>query len=133
MKRVNIKCPYCGATAYLRPASVAYGERAIPGAKLYVCGNYPACDSYVAAHRGTQLPMGTLANKDLRRQRQEAHTVFNQLWNRGLMTKRQAYLWLQARLDLPECEAHIAKFSEVRCRLVIHLCQQFLDAQHRAA
>ena len=105
MKRVNIKCPYCGARAFLRPASVVYGERAAPGSKLYVCGNYPACDSYVAAHRTSQLPMGTLADKQLRRERQAAHAVFNQLWKSGLMSKRQAYLWLQAKLDLPECEA----------------------------
>ena len=75
MKRVNIKCPYCGARAFLRPASVVYGERAAPGSKLYVCGNYPACDSYVAAHRTSQLPMGTLADKQLRRERQAAHAV----------------------------------------------------------
>lgn len=132
-KRVNIKCPYCGARAYLRPASVVYGDKALPGSKLYVCGNFPACDSYVAAHRTTQQPMGTLANKNLRRERQTAHAVFNQLWKCGLMTKRQAYLWLQAKLDLPECEAHIAKFSEGRCHLVMDLCQQFLGAQRRAA
>ena len=119
MKRVNIKCPYCGARAFLRPASVVYGERAAPGSKLYVCGNYPACDSYVAAHRTSQLPMRTLADK--------------QLWKSGLMSKRQAYLWLQAKLDLPECEAHIAKFSEGRCQLVIDLCEKFLGAQRRAA
>ena len=28
MKRVNIKCPYCGSRAYLRPASVVYGQKA---------------------------------------------------------------------------------------------------------
>ena len=83
MKRVNIKCPYCGARAFLRPASVVYGERAAPGSKLYVCGNYPACDSYVAAHRTSQFPMGTLADKQLRRERQAAHAVFNQLWKSG--------------------------------------------------
>ena len=60
MKRVNIKCPYCGAQAYLRPASVIYGGHAVPGAKLYVCGNYPACDSYVAAH-----PKESLIDSDL--------------------------------------------------------------------
>ena len=83
MKKVNIKCPYCGARAFLRPASVVYGERAAPGAKLYVCARYPACDAYVAAHQATQLPMGTLANKALRRQRRTAHTAFNRLWEYG--------------------------------------------------
>ena len=51
MKRINIKCPYCGSRAYLRPASVVYGDHTDDaGAKLYVCARYPACDAYVAAH-----------------------------------------------------------------------------------
>lgn len=52
MKRINITCPACGSRAYLRPASVVYGDKAPdPDAKYYVCGRYPACDCYVAAHR----------------------------------------------------------------------------------
>ena len=63
MKRINITCPVCGSKAYLRPASVVYGDKAPdPDAKYYVCGRYPACDCYVAAHRKTLLPMGTLAD-----------------------------------------------------------------------
>ena len=63
MKRINITCPVCGSKAYLRPASVVYGDKAPdPDAKYYVCGRYPACDCYVAAHRKTMLPMGTLAD-----------------------------------------------------------------------
>ena len=68
MKRINITCPVCGSKAYLRPASVVYGDKAPdPDAKYYVCGRYPACDCYVAAHRKTMLPMGTLADKALRK------------------------------------------------------------------
>lgn len=60
MKRINITCPACGSRAYLRPASVVYGDKAPdPDAKYYVCGRYPACDCYVAAHRKTMLPMGS--------------------------------------------------------------------------
>ena len=47
MKRINITCPACGSRAYLRPASVVYGDKAPdPDAKYYVCGRYPACDCY---------------------------------------------------------------------------------------
>ena len=47
MKRINITCPVCGSKAYLRPASVVYGDKAPdPDAKYYVCGRYPACDCY---------------------------------------------------------------------------------------
>lgn len=59
MKRINITCPACGSRAYLRPASVVYGDKAPdPDAKYYVCGRYPACDCYVAAHRKRCFPWG---------------------------------------------------------------------------
>ena len=50
MKRINIKCPYCGSQAHLRPASVVH-KNAAPGEKVYVCARFPACDAYVSAHR----------------------------------------------------------------------------------
>lgn len=134
MRRVNIKCPYCGSRAFLRPASVVYGPKAIdPAAPYYVCARYPACDSYVAAHKKTRLPMGTLADPELRRRRVHAHAAFDRLWQSGLMTKRQAYLWLRAKLDLPEKEAHIGKFSILRCELVIQLCETCFRSINRAA
>lgn len=134
MKRVNIKCPYCGSQALLRPASVVYGERAVdPTAPFYVCARYPACNSYVAAHRGSCLPMGTLANAALRHKRIQAHTALGRLWRDGLMSKRQAYLWLQAKLGLPERETHIGKFSEFRCEQVIQLCDSLFHLPGNAA
>ena len=134
MKRANIKCPYCGARAYLRPASVVYGGHTDDaGAKLYVCARYPVCDAYVAAHKDTLLPMGTLADRNLRRKRIEAHSALNRLIAAGFMTRKQAYRWLQIQLGLPESEAHIAKFSELRCQKVIDLCSAFTRAQARVA
>ena len=81
MRRINITCPACGSKAYLRPASVVYGDKSPdPDAKYYVCGRYPACDCYVAAHRKTMLPMGTLADKALRKKRHDAHVALDRLW-----------------------------------------------------
>lgn len=134
MKRVNIKCPYCGSRALLRSASVVYGERAAdPTAPFYICARYPACDSYVAAHRRSRLPMGTLANAALRHKRIQAHVALSRLWRDGLMNKRQAYLWLQAKLDLPEQETHIGRFSEFRCEQVIQLCDSLFRPSGKAA
>ena len=132
MKRVNIKCPYCRSQALLRPASVVH-ERAAPGEEVYVCARYPTCDAYVAAHHHNHLPMGTLANRELRRKRVAAHAAFNRLWQSGLMTKRAAYRWLQVQLGLPAEEAHIANFSEWRCDQVIQLCIRFLAPHDKAA
>ena len=69
----------------------------------------------------------------LRRKRIQAHATFDRLWKDGLMSKRQAYLWLQAKLGLPEAEAHIGKFSTFRCEQVIQLCGSFFPTASRAA
>ena len=132
MKRVNIKCPYCGSPAFLRPASVVH-ERTTPGEEVYVCARYPACDAYVSAHRESRLPMGTLANKSLRNKRRQAHIAMARLWEQGLMPRKEAYRGLQIQLGLPESEAHIGRFSEYRCEQVIALCGRFAGASGRAA
>lgn len=132
MKRANIKCPYCGAQASLRPASVVRSHAA-PGEEVYVCARYPACDAYVAAHRESHLPMGTLADRSLRWKRRQAHIALNQLWEQGLMTRKEAYRWLQVQLGLPESEAHIGHFSAYRCEQVIGLCERFTNACSGAA
>lgn len=92
MKRPNIKCPYCGSQAFLRPASVLNKHGPVyDGEKYYVCARYPFCDSYVKAHAFNQMPMGTLANSSLRRKRRDAHIALQKLWDHGLMTRKEAY------------------------------------------
>lgn len=127
MKKTTIRCPYCGANAALRPSGVVYGERDITGGYLYVCDRYPKCDAYVAAHRRTMQPMGTLANGDLRHKRIEAHKVFDRMWKSGLMTKWQAYQWMQAKFGLNANQAHIAKFSEYMCGRLIAECMKVYE------
>ncbi len=132
MKQVKISCPYCGSKALLRPAKLVR-RTAEPGEKVYVCARHPVCDAYVAAHQDSGLPMGTLADKALRRKRREAHLAMSRLWEYGYMSKKEAYRWLQVQLGLPEAEAHIGHFSEYRCEQVIRLCGRFLDVQPQAA
>ena len=122
MKQVKIRCPYCGAQAVLRPAEAVYQSKAKPGRHLYVCARYPLCDSYVGAHEGTLLPMGTLADGDLRNKRIMAHRAFNRLWESGTMKKWQAYKWMQAKFGLRSDQAHIAMFSEYMCDQLIAEC-----------
>ncbi len=100
---------------------------------LYVCDRYPQCDAYVAAHRKSKLPMGTLANSDLRHKRIEAHKAFDWMWRSGLMSKQQAYKWMQAKLALNEKQAHIAMFSEYMCDQLIAICTQAYDNIQSAA
>ena len=134
MEQVNIRCPYCGSRAFLRPAWVVHKEKTEdPEARLYVCARYPACNSYVSAHKGTHLPMGTLASPDLRRKRIEAHEAMSRVMADRGMTRKQTYRWLQHQLGLPEVETHIGRFTEFRCRQVVALCDSFTHSAGRAA
>lgn len=134
MKRLNIHCPYCHAPAVRRYGRDLFGDSAKnPDALYYACSRYPACNAYVSAHQKSGLPMGTLADPELRRKRVLAHQAFNRLWESGLMTKKQAYRWLQGALGLPEDQAHIACFSHYQCDRVIALCSESCHTQPMAA
>lgn len=124
IKRIKIHCPYCGSLVTKRAASYVYGKNAKLDTFLYVCDRYPACDSYVAAHTKSGLPMGTPANKTLRNKRIAAHKALDRIWENGYMTKEQVYIWLQAKLDMPANVMHIGKLNEYYCNRIIYECNR---------
>ena len=125
MKKYQLNCPYCGAPAVCRPASMVYGSSVkTKGSYLYHCSNWPVCDSYVAAHKRDRRPMGTLANGRLRHQRILAHRALDDFRRSRHMEKWAAYVWLQGKLGLSAEQTHIGQFSEKECGQVIALCRQ---------
>ncbi len=121
----QIRCPSCGAAAVLRPASEIYRD---PGRidKLYVCSRYPACKSYVSTYPGTNIPMGTLADGDLRSLRIKAHRRFDEVWKSGIMNRENAYRWMAELFGISLRDAHIAMFGEYRCKELIRQCDRVL-------
>lgn len=109
----------------LRPASEIYHD-AKSDRKLYVCHNYPACNTYVAANPNTDKPMGVPANGDLRNLRIQAHRKFDLIWKNGIMTREEAYRWFADSFGLSLRDAHIGMCSEYRCRELIRLCNKVL-------
>ena len=95
----------------LRPAAEIYRD-CQNDRKLYVCHNYPACNTYVAAHPGTNQPMGVPANGDLRNLRIQAHRKFDRIWQTGIMTRENAYRWFADSFGLSLKDAHIGMCSE---------------------
>lgn len=124
------RCPYCGAMTQLRSADGIYHDNS-RGTMLFVCKNYPMCDSYVRAHPGTNRPMGLPANQKLRAMRTEAHRYFNQIYYRNIMTKQEAYEWLSERLGLPISKTHIGQMGEYYCQLVIDESKKLLSGENR--
>lgn len=128
-KQKRITCPYCGAPAILRKASYVHGEHS-KEEFLYVCSHYPKCNSYVGVHTGTKIPKGTLANPELRNKRIKTHKVFDLLWKEKLMTKKEAYRWMEYTMCLPKNTGHIANFSDYRCNELIRICKDLLRNNH---
>ena len=82
-------CRYCGGTVHLVPAAKVYGSAAakrlgIEQEKFYQCQN---CNARVGCHKGTDRPMGNLANEALRMKRKETHQVFDGFWKSKGMSR----------------------------------------------
>lgn len=129
MKRYTVNCPYCGAEAILKPAFKVFGSHANDVRQhIYVCSNWPACDAYVFAHQHDASAMGTLANKELRQKRIQAHKALAAYQKATKMQKWAAYIWLEGKLDLTEDSMHIGLFSSADCDRAIDLLNKELDS-----
>lgn len=120
-------CRYCGGVVRLVPAHAVYGMAAAKRLKLqkekfYQCQN---CNARVGCHKGTDRPLGNLANEVLRLKRMETHQVYDAFWKRKGMTRTQAYKWLAEQLQLSESRAHIGSFEMDQCQMVIDLCKKY--------
>jgi len=108
-------CPYCGAHAPLVDSAKVYGKSY---GLIYLCGNWPSCDAYVGVHKGTDRPLGRMADKELRAWKVKAHAAFDPLWKSGKMTRKEAYQMLAEKLGIEINRCHIGMFDAEMCRQV---------------
>lgn len=73
----KVYCDYCGRETEYVDSKVIYGKSY---GKIYLCRN---CMAYVGVHKGTDKPLGRLANAELRNWKKAAHAVFDPLWKYG--------------------------------------------------
>ena len=128
---MTINCPYCGSQAKLVDSSIIYHGRSYGNA--WVCSNFPKCDAYVGCHKGTEKPLGRLADKTLRVAKGEAHKLFDHLWRRKMqkegcrvkVARNAGYAWLAENLGIKKEDCHIGMFDIETCRKVIKFCIQY--------
>ena len=109
-------CPYCGKDSVLRDSVIIYGKSY---GMVWVCGDYPDCDSYVGCHPRTDTPLGTLANYELRKWRKDTHRKIDALWKTGKHDRSKVYERLAKALKLHPKKCHIAMFDVEMCKKVI--------------
>lgn len=108
------ECPYCREPAYLTHTydSIRKSRR------IWACRK---CDARVNTHPNSVVPMGTLANAELRRRREQAHDAFDPLWRSGRMTRGEAYQVMQVLMGKSEHDAHIAMLTLEECERLIRI------------
>jgi hypothetical protein len=109
-------CPHCGNEVKIVGNEVIYGKPFGKWPWAYRCVN-DACDSFVGMHPETNIPLGTLANAEIRKARKLTKELFQKLWtDGGKMTRDEAYLWMSGELKIPAAECHFGWFDVPTCR-----------------
>ena len=116
-------CPYCGKTSKLVKGREVYPQSvALADKDIYLC---KPCNALVGCHPGTITPLGSLANKELRKARMYAHAAFDPRWESGHMKRKDAYGWLTKQMGLRHPrECHIGRFDLEQCRRVVEVCKE---------
>lgn len=114
-------CPYCNRPAQWVENKAIYGRNY--GAS-YMCWLCKDCDAYVGCHKNTQVPLGTMANKELREWRSKAHKAFDPLWKSGEYSRKKAYSLLSAYMGY---ETHIGETNIEACKRIIEFSQDFFN------
>lgn len=125
--RIQKICQYCDGKVVKSKSRVLYGKG---NETIYLC---TTCNAYVGCYKGTEKPMGRVANTVLRLKRQETHQIFDAFWKKQGWTRSAAYRWLAGALGLPVGEAHIGMLEMDGCEKVIRLCRDYVVKKEGAA
>ena len=65
------------------------------------------------------MPLGGLANAEVRRWRTTAHQLFDELWQWKAMSRAKAYTWMARTLRLRPDQCHIGAFDVALCQALV--------------
>lgn len=130
-------CPYCGSAAVFNASSADYYSGRDFG-PLWACD---PCEAWVGCHKGKNIALGRLANKELRIWKKRAHDAFDPLWREKLRRRREergpeykvfyargsGYKWLALQLGIDRSACHIGEFDVDQCKRVVEICRPYLE------
>lgn len=106
-------CPYCnGPVALVENSAIYWGKSYGEWPYAFLCR---PCDAYVGLHPDTDIPLGTLANKDLREDRKWAKSLFHKLMDERGWDRTAMYEWLAGEMKIPVGECHFGWFDNESC------------------
>ena len=129
-------CPYCAGPSELADSAEIYGR---PYGPIYICR---PCRAWVGVHKNTAhyvwpVPLGRLANDQLRKLKMRAHQAFDPFWRVAMRkygigkgkARSMGYRWLATKMGMPAQECHIGQFDEEQCLQAISICDGYRAEQ----
>lgn len=122
-------CPYCEQPSQLCTDLDLYGQD-YGGRRFWRC---VPCGAYVGTHRNSDnVPLGRLANGELRAAKIAAHHHFDALWQAAVQlrgwskshARTMAYAWLARELGITARKCHIGYFDLEMTQRTIRLCSR---------
>lgn len=125
MRRVKDKLPKpdfcdncCEFTVSIKTHKEVYGRNYGYWPYLYFCDS---CKAYVGIHPGTDIPLGTMADEELRLWRKKAKVPFEKWRKRSGISRSYAYSILAEKLQIPVNECHFGWFDLDMCKDVFEV------------
>lgn len=123
-------CPYCNNPSIYTDSARVYSRSY---GMIYLC---EPCEAWVGVHKGTDNPLGRLANDELRKAKIMAHYYFDQLWRRKIdqgfsksKSRKLAYGWLADKMGINIKKCHIGMFDVDQCEQVIKICKPYCSKE----
>ena len=109
----NQICPYCGGKVVLRSSLEIYKR---DYGYVWVCENYPNCDSYVGCHSGGTKALGTVADAELRELRIKVHNRLDPFWKFKRISRKKLYKKLEKIFGR---EIHMGSADKETCNKIL--------------
>lgn len=122
---VPTTCRHCGSVVKFIRNEELYGHPRGNWPFAYLCQN-PVCGASIGLHKGTDIPLGTLAKRELKAARYTAKQSFLCLVKEKKLKMNDAYEWLAYHMNKPQTETHFGFFEHEDCQLALKITSQAL-------
>ena len=109
----------CGEHVRLVSNNEVYGRQFGDWPFLYLCD---WCGAYVGLHPNTDIPLGTMADKETREARKRGKSAFFRMVKENDLSRDDGYKWLADELGIPSSECHWGWFDKFRCKEAERIC-----------
>lgn len=122
-QKSKIICPYCNKEAVWTENKAMYGRNY---GKSYMCYYCKPCDAYVGCHNNTEKPLGTMANRELRKLRKKVHNTIDHYWKSGKMRRSYVYNLLNNHYGR---SVHVGESDVEMCKDLILNAERILEGK----